>query len=141
MLSCPFDIPKFEYDSPIPKIQKCTLCWDRLRDGGSPACVDACPAEALMFGKRADLLQEGHRRISLDPDSYVPEIYGEREAGGTGYLYLAGVPFDKLGFRPGISTESYPELSKDYLYAVPIVLTLWPAFLLALSNATKKESD
>jgi hypothetical protein len=36
---------------------------------------------------------------------------------------------------------SYPELSKDYLYAVPVVLTLWPAFLLALSNATKKDSE
>jgi len=141
MISCPFDIPKFEYDSPVPKIQKCNLCWERLRDGGVPACVEACPVEALSFGKRTDLLREANRRISLDPDNYTPGIYGEHEAGGTGYLYLAGVPFDQLGFRPGIETTSYPELSKDYLYAVPIVLTLWPAFLLAISNATKKESD
>jgi formate dehydrogenase iron-sulfur subunit len=141
MVSCPFDIPKFEYDSPVPKIQKCNLCWDRIRDGGIPACVDACPMEALAFGKRTDLIQEAYRRISQDPDTYVPHIYGEHEAGGTGYLYLSRTPFDQVGFRSDIATTSYPELSKDYLYAVPIVLTLWPAFLLALSNATKKESD
>ena len=141
MISCPFDMPKFEYDSPVPKIQKCTLCWDRVHEGGVPACVDACPMEALSFGKRADLIREGNRRISQDADSYTPRIYGEHEAGGTGYLYLSSVPFEQVGFRPEIGTTSYPELSKDYLYAVPIVLTLWPAFLLALSNSTKKESE
>jgi len=141
MISCPFDIPKFEYDSPVPKIQKCSLCADRVGEGGVPACVEACPMEALSFGTRSELIQEANRRISQDPDTYVPHIYGEHEAGGTGYLYLSRVPFEQVGFRADIETTSYPELSKDYLYAVPIVLTLWPAFLLALSNATKKESD
>ncbi len=56
-------------------------------------------------------------------------------------MYLAGAPFGQLGFRTDVETVPYPELSKDYLYAVPVILTLWPAFLLALSNATKKESD
>jgi len=141
MISCPFDIPKFEYDSPVPKIQKCSLCSDRVGEGGVPACVEACPMEALSFGTRSELIQEANRRISQNPDTYVPHIYGEHEAGGTGYLYLSRVPFEQVGFRPDLDTTSYPELSKDYLYAVPIVLTLWPAFLLALSNATKKESD
>jgi Fe-S-cluster-containing dehydrogenase component len=31
MISCPFDIPKFEYNSAVPKIQKCSLCWERLK--------------------------------------------------------------------------------------------------------------
>jgi Fe-S-cluster-containing dehydrogenase component len=141
MISCPFDIPKFEYDSPNPKIQKCNLCWDRLQEGEVPACVDACPAEALIFGRRRDLIEEAHRRIWSSPEDYVHHIYGEHEAGGTGYLYLSGVPFDQIGFRKHVEPISYPGLSKDYLYAVPIVLTLWPAFLLALSNATKKEND
>ena len=141
MVSCPFDIPKFEYDSPIPKIQKCTLCWDRLERGKIPACAEACPAEAITFGKRADLIKEAYRRISSQADQYYQHVYGEHEAGGTGYLYLSAVPFEQLGFPQGIESTAYPELSKDYLYAVPIVLTLWPAFLLALSNATKKENE
>ncbi len=141
MLSCPFDVPKFEYDSAIPKIQKCNLCWDRLEEGKSPACAEACPAEAIKFGKRRELIEAGRAQIAKDPTTYVHHIYGEAEAGGTSYMYLAGVPFGQLGFRTDLETIPYPELSKDYLYAVPVVLTLWPAFLLALSNATKKESD
>jgi hypothetical protein len=141
MISCPFDIPKFEYDSPVPKIQKCTLCSERLQEGQQPACVEACPAEALMFGKRRELINEARRRIAASPDEYAHHLYGEHEAGGTAYMYLSKVPLEQVGFRTDLDTTSYPELSKDYLYAVPIVLTLWPAFLLALSNSTKKDSD
>ncbi|MFH0990756.1 MAG: 4Fe-4S dicluster domain-containing protein [bacterium] len=141
MLSCPFDVPKFEYDSAIPKIQKCNLCWDRLEEGKSPACADACPAEAIKFGNRRELIETGRALIANNPSTYAHHIYGEDEAGGTSYMYLASVPFGQLGFRTDLGTIPYPELSKDYLYAVPVVLTLWPAFLLGLSNATKKESD
>ena len=141
MVSCPFDIPKFEYDNPMPKIQKCTLCWDRLQERKQPACVEACPAEALMFGKRRELIEEARRRIAQNPNDYVHHLYGEHEAEGTGYMYLSKVPFEQIGFRTDLDTTSYPELTKDYLYAVPIVLTLWPAFLLALSNATKRDGE
>jgi Fe-S-cluster-containing dehydrogenase component len=141
MISCPFDLPRFEYDSANPKIQKCNLCWDRLAQGAQPVCVEACPAEAISFGKRTELIQEARSRIAAEPDLYNSHIYGEHEVGGTGYLYLASVPFEQLGFRTDLESVPYPELSKDYLYAVPIVLTLWPAFLLALHNATKKEEE
>ena len=95
----------------------------------------------IKFGKRKELLKEAHTLLSKNPQNYVHHIYGETEAGGTSYLYLSAVPFEQLGFRTDLDTTPYPELSKDYLYAVPIVLTLWPAFLLALSNATKKEHE
>lgn len=141
MLSCPFDIPKFEYDSPIPKIQKCVMCYERLKEGEVPACVDNCPAEALMFGKRRDLIEEANSRIYNDPDSYVPYIYGENEVGGTGVLYLASVPFEELKFRTNLDKTPYPEFTKDFLYGVPIILTLWPAFLLAMSKAIKSKDE
>lgn len=141
MLSCPFDIPKFEYDSPVPKIQKCTMCWSRLKEGEQPACVENCPEEALVFGKRRELIDEGRSRIYNDPDSYVHHIYGEDEVGGTGYLYLAAVPFEQLGFRIDLGTTPYPEYTKDFLYAVPVILTLWPPLLLALNRATKREDE
>lgn len=141
MISCPFDIPKFEYNSAVPKIEKCNLCWSRLKEGEKPACVEACPAEAVLFGKRDELLEEARRRIYTDPDSYVPHIYGEHEAGGTGFLYLSPVPFDKLGFKTNLEKSSYPELAKDFLYAVPVILVLWPAFLAGLNKATKREEE
>lgn len=140
MLSCPFDVPKFEYDSPVPRIQKCTMCWDRVSEGGVPACVENCPMEALTFGRRSELLDEARQRIYDAPDAYVHEIYGEQEAGGTGYLYLAGVPFDQLGFRTDIARTPYPEYTREFLYAVPVVLTLVPPFLVALNRASRTES-
>lgn len=140
MVSCPFDAPKFEYGSAVPKILKCTLCWDRLEKGGKPACVEACPAEALTFGSRRSLLEEAKRRIYREDGKYISRIYGEHEVGGTGYLYLSGVPFEQIGFRTDLGTTAYPEFSKGFLYSVPIVLLLWPAFLLGISTLTKREN-
>jgi Fe-S-cluster-containing dehydrogenase component len=137
MLSCPFDVPKFEYDSPVPRIQKCTMCWDRVEGGGVPACVENCPTGALTFGRRSELLDEARHRIYTDPDQYVHHIYGENEAGGTGYLYLASVPFEQLGLRTNLATTAYPTFTREFLYGVPVVLTLVPPFLVSLHRATK----
>lgn len=141
MVSCPFDIPKFEYNSAVPKIQKCSLCWERLQKGGKPACVEACPADALAFNTRRELIEEANRRIYRESGKYVSHIYGEREVGGTGYLYLSGVPFDQIGFRTDLGTIAYPEFSKGFLYSVPIVLLLWPAFLIGVNTLTKRETE
>jgi Fe-S-cluster-containing dehydrogenase component len=141
MLSCPFDIPKFEYDSPIPRIMKCNLCFQRLNEGEEPACVEECPEEAIVFGTRRELLDEARARIYEDPDLYVHHIYGEREAGGTGWLYLAAVPFEQLGFNTNVGTRAYPEFAKGFLYSVPVVFLLWPAFLLGLNRAVQEPQE
>lgn len=137
MVSCPFDIPKFEYHSPNPKIVKCDMCFDRQQEGKIPACVEACPAEALVFGTRRELIKEARKRIHDNPELYVDHIYGEHEAGGTGFLYLSPVPFKELGFNTSIQKSTYPELSKGFLYSVPTVFVLWPAILLGIREATK----
>lgn len=137
MVSCPFDVPKFEYDSPVPKIQKCVMCWERLEQGERPACVANCPAGALQFGRRPDLLEEARRRIAFEPDKYVHHVYGEREVGGTSWLYLASVPFDQLGFPVDVGETAYPVYTKEFLYGVPLVLTLAPPLLLALHRASR----
>lgn len=140
MVSCPFDVPKFEYDSPVPRIQKCTMCWDRVSEGAPPACVESCPMGALTFGSRSELLEEARHRIYTEPDRYVHQIYGEHEAGGTGYLYLAAVPFEQLGLRTDLATTPYPALTREFLYGVPVVLTLVPPFLVALNRASRERS-
>ncbi len=141
MASCPFDIPKFEYHSANPKILKCTLCWDRLEKGEKPACVESCPENALTFGTRRKMIEEANRRIYQKPGEYLTHIYGEHEVGGTGYLYLSKVPFEQIGFRTDLGTIPYPEFSKGFLYAVPIVLLLWPAFLIGVNTITKREEE
>jgi Fe-S-cluster-containing dehydrogenase component len=139
MVSCPFDVPKFEYHSANPRIQKCQLCSARVVEGRQPACVEACPAEALMFGRRENLLEEARHRIYTEPDRYVHHIYGEHEAGGTSWLYLSAVPFDQLGFRTDIATTGYPTFVKEFLYAVPQVDVLAPLFLLGLARAAARQ--
>ncbi len=138
MISCPFDVPKFDYHSANPKIQKCQMCIDRLREGEIPSCVENCGGEAMTFGKRKDLLEIARTRIYTEPDRYYHHIYGEHEVGGTGYLYLSPVPFEDLGFRTDLGKTAYPEHNKTFLYSVPVVLTLWPVFLLGLNKAAKE---
>ena len=141
MISCPFDIPKFEYDKPIPTIQKCNQCWDRLQEGEQPACVENCPEEALLFGKRRNLVDIARTRIYENPDEYIHRIYGEREAGGTGVLYLAAAPFEQLGFKKDVGITPYPEYTKGFLYSVPLILLLWPAILFGISGARRREDE
>ena len=138
MVSCPFDIPKFEYHSPNPKIEKCTMCFEkRLKNGQLPACVENCPNEALMFVTRRELIKEARKRIVENPDLYVDHIYGENEAGGTCWLYLSPVPFEEIGMKTNIQKESYPALTKTFLYSVPTVFVLVPALLLGMQQASK----
>jgi len=141
MISCPFDIPKFEYNSPNPKIQKCIMCWERIEKGEVPACVEACPAEALLFGKRRELLEEAKRRIYNEPERYYHQIYGELDVGGTGWLYLSAVPFEQIGFRTDLGITPYPEFTKGFLYAVPVIFVLWPSILLGLNHLTKRKEE
>ena len=137
MISCPFDSPKFEYHSANPKIQKCDMCFERLKKEAKPACAANCPNDALLYGKRRDLIKEARRRIYQKPDLYIDHIYGEREAGGTGWLYLSSVPFDQLGLNTNLQKSSYPELTKGFIYTVPSVFVLVPTLLMGIHQATK----
>jgi len=141
VLACPFGAINAEWDSLAPKMGKCTLCSDRIvgltapleRNGqplspdearrfrtehAVPACVKACPADALHFGDREDMLRLGRTRIAQGKGKYVDHIYGEKEAGGTATLYLTSVPPEQIGL-PAVGFDSYPAKSAAALSAVP----------------------
>jgi len=76
------------------------------------------------------------------PAQYHRErIYGEHMVGGTGWMFLSPVPFDNLGFRTDLGAKAYPEYTKEFLYAVPVILALWPPILWAVSTAIKGEEE
>ena len=102
MTACPFGIPNFEWEKTIPWIRKCTFCASRQEQGLQPACSGTCPTGALKFGLREDLIAEAKRRIAADPDNYENYVYGENEVGGTSWIYLSSVPFEKLGLNKHI---------------------------------------
>ena len=118
MAACPYNIPKYQWEKALPLIQKCNFCADRLEQGLKPACAEACPTGSLIFGKRSDLIAEAEQRIQKEPDRYVHHVYGKDEVGGASMLYLAAVPFEKLGF-PTLDGNSLPEITKPYLESVP----------------------
>ncbi|OGO02376.1 MAG: hypothetical protein A2Y91_07425 [Chloroflexi bacterium RBG_13_54_8] len=105
MMACPFGIPTFEWDTRWPWIRKCTFCADRQGGGLEPACVTTCPTGALKFGDREELIIEARDRIAAHPDEYVDHIYGEKEVGGTSWMYIFPVPAEEMDF-PVLKSEA-----------------------------------
>jgi hypothetical protein len=139
MIACPFEIPTYEYDEPLtPRIMKCTFCHPRVTKGLLPGCVEACPTEALSFGKRDDMIKLARERINKYPGRYIDHIYGEHEMGGTNWLYLSGVPFSTLGMREDLGVTPAPELTSGALSTVPMVAALWPALLTGIYAISKR---
>ncbi|SBV93688.1 Protein DVU_0535 [uncultured delta proteobacterium] len=139
MIACPFNVPSYDYNKVInPLVHKCTLCEPRLLEGKLPGCVESCPTGALLFGKRTDLVHVARERIAKTPGKYVDHIYGEKEMGGTNWLYLSPVPHEKLG-QPVLGAASVPELTSGALGSVPIIAGLWPVFLGGAYAITKRK--
>ena len=141
MVACPFSMPKFEYEKAIPSIQKCTFCAPRQKAGLPPACAEACPADALLFGRRNELLEEAKTRVYQNPDDYNHHIFGEHEVGGTSFMYLAAAPFEELGFPTDLPKVEYPKLTSSFLSAVPVVLLAWPAFLAGIASFSNRKEE
>ncbi len=139
MVACPFEIPTYDYDEPLtPEVRKCTLCSPRIEKGLLPGCVEACPKEALTFGKRKDLIKIARERIAKHPERYIEHIYGESEMGGTSWLYLSGAPFTSLGMREDLGNTPAPSLTSGALSVVPMVVGLWPVFLAGMYGMTQR---
>jgi len=140
MIACPFEIPTYEYEKALsPRIVKCTMCYPRVIEGKLPGCVEACPTEALTFGKREDLIKIARQRIEKYPDRYIDYVYGEHEMGGTSWLYLSGVPFKAIGMREDLGSSPAPELTGRALGAVPMVVGLWPVLLTGMYAMSKRK--
>ncbi len=126
MMACPFQIPKFQWESAVPLVRKCTFCADRQAMGLAPACSTTCPTGTLLFGERAELLTEAHRRLGLEPKKYYPQVYGEKIAGGTSKLYLTPLSFEELGltqvgFRTDLGDAPQGLRGREWMSNVPLV--------------------
>jgi formate dehydrogenase iron-sulfur subunit len=59
--ACPYDIPR--YDEKIGGMAKCTMCFDRIKEGMLPACVKTCPTGTMNFGDRDAILKMANKRL------------------------------------------------------------------------------
>jgi len=117
MLACPLSIPRYEWDKKLPYMKKCDMCFDRLREGKVPACVEACPNQVCVFGERDDLLRQARERVAKAGGKYIDHVYGEEELGGTCVLYVSDKPLDAFGWpekvgRRAIMSYTWPVMSK-----------------------------
>ena len=120
MIACPFDIPKYEWEKVLPSVMKCQFCSSKLAEGEAPACASVCPTDALMFGNRDELLAKAHEIIASD-SRYLNHVYGEKEVGGTSWLYISDVDFGELGFPTNLPEKSIPENVHGFTrFTIPI---------------------
>jgi Fe-S-cluster-containing dehydrogenase component len=145
-VACAFNIPRFQWESATPQIVKCDLCvHTNLAKKGITACAEACPTGAILFGKRTELLAEARRRLAAKPGLYLDHIYGEHEVGGTNHLYLAAMPFNRLGLPqlPATPPAEFSEKIQHTIYkgfVAPVALygaLCW----LALRNLKKQPPE
>ncbi len=136
-----------------------------VNEGGLPGCCEFCPTGASLFGPVPELMKEAHRRLQLKPGEkqdfpvshlggkektvhdvakYVNYVYGEKEAGGTQYIMLSAVPFDKLGMPtlPDYSMASKSEGLQHTIYKGLIApLVLLGGLVYSTYRSTKKHGE
>ncbi|MEZ5410124.1 MAG: 4Fe-4S dicluster domain-containing protein [Acidimicrobiales bacterium] len=95
--ACPFGVigrrEEPDHDAAVGLAQKCTLCYDRLRDDLEPACAKACPTESIQFGELAQLRSRARDRVATLQQAGVAgaRLYGADPhdgVGGTGAMFL-----------------------------------------------------
>jgi formate dehydrogenase iron-sulfur subunit len=116
-------------DAAVGVAQKCTLCYDRLKDGMEPACAKACPTQSIQFGDLDELrVRAGHRlellRAAGEDDA---SLYGhdpDDGVGGTAAFFLLldrpevyGLPPD-----PVVTTKDLPAMWRTAGFAALTML-------------------
>jgi Fe-S-cluster-containing dehydrogenase component len=137
-ITCPYHVPRFQWQGFNPRVTKCEFCRERLDRGLKPACTTVCPTKAVMFGPRPVLLMEAKRRIAEHPGKYYGNrVYGEKDNGGTQALYLSHVAFAKIGL-PELGVESVPSRTLRWQKRIYQYMVLPSALYVAMVHVIRK---
>jgi len=113
--ACPFGvIGRSETDGGA---HKCTLCYDRLGEGLTPACAKACPTESIQFGPLDELRERAQQRVGdlhAAGQSHA-QLYGCDQAdgiGGAGAMFLLLDEPEVYGLPPDpvVTTRDLPRM-------------------------------
>jgi formate dehydrogenase iron-sulfur subunit len=115
--ACPFGV--IDQRKGDGRAWKCTLCYDRTRDGLTPACAKACPTESIQYGPLDELRERAGRRVAdLHADGVTrARLYGADPTGGVGgtgafFLLLDEPEVYGLPPDPVVPTRNLPNLWK-----------------------------
>ena len=97
--------------------QKCTLCYDRLDAGKTPACAQACPTQSIQFGDVEELRERASARVEQLHEAGIMDarLYGndpDDGVGGTGAFFLLMDDPEVYGFPPDpvVTTKDLPQM-------------------------------
>jgi formate dehydrogenase iron-sulfur subunit len=84
--ACPFGVLDKREIEDDGRVWKCTLCYDRTRDGLTPACAQACPTESIQYGPLDELRERAGARLDkVVADGFAgARLYGEDPNDGVG---------------------------------------------------------
>jgi formate dehydrogenase iron-sulfur subunit len=83
VMKCPYEVPK--YSDRLGIVRKCDMCSQRLAVGEAPACVQACPDEAIKI----TLVETAEVRRNYRAESFAANGAGEKEKGRKGDFFPA----------------------------------------------------
>jgi formate dehydrogenase iron-sulfur subunit len=86
---------------------KCTLCYDRLKDGHEPACAKSCPTDSIQFGEVTQLQAKARKRL------------GELQGRGETNAQLYGLPENEEADEVGHLNAFFLLLDKPASYNLP----------------------
>jgi formate dehydrogenase iron-sulfur subunit len=125
--ACPFGvIERREGDG---RVFKCTLCYDRLKDGMEPACAHACPTKSIQFGPLEELRERADARLGRLQDAGFGDarLYlrdEENGIGGAGAFFLLLDEPEVYGLppNPASTTRDLPSVWKAAAVAAGVVV-------------------
>jgi formate dehydrogenase iron-sulfur subunit len=96
VVACPFGVIARD-EKGDHQAHKCTLCYDRLKDGMQPACAKACPTTSIVFGEVEQLKQQAQARLGTLRERGVEEarLYGADDTILEGGLHSFFLLLDK----------------------------------------------
>jgi formate dehydrogenase iron-sulfur subunit len=133
--ACPFGVIGRREDDG--RAFKCTLCYDRLKDGMEPACAKACPTDSIQYGPVEELRERAAARVEQLHRLEVEEarLYLESDAdgiGGAGAFFLLLDDPEVYGLPPDpvSTTRDLPRLWRSAgLAAAALAAGIAAAFL------------
>ncbi len=137
--SCPFGVVDRSHEDG--RASKCTLCYDRLKDGLEPACAKACPTDSIQFGPYEELVDVAQRRVVTLQDRGLSGayLYGAGDApeaqlaGGLGAFFLLTEPPERYGLpaeadspiQENVVPATIAAVSAGLLAAAAVAAAFW----------------
>ena len=140
MLACPFHIPRYEWNKTKPFMKKCNMCYDKIIENKLPACVEACPQKAIIFGEREKLLIHARSVIKKNPIKYLNHIWGQKEYGGTCVLFISDVDITKMGWQDKPSFP-VPDYTQPLIEKTPVIGLTVGGFLVGLNWLVRRKNE